>query len=84
MGFSLVYALTLISFVVVALKAGALIQLLILLAISVIATLGLAMMKFGEHALWLSLIVPPALLVISLALTSIFDRVARRAWHLGI
>lgn len=83
MGFSLVYAFTFIAFVVAALKSGALIQLLFLLAISVTATLGLAMMKYGEHVLWLGLIVPPALLVISLALSSIFDRIARSSWHLG-
>ena len=83
MGFSLVYAFTLIVFVVAALKSGALIQLLFLLAISVAATLGFAIMKYEEHVLWLSLIVPPALLLTSLALSSIFDRITRNAWHLG-
>lgn len=83
MGFSLVYAFTLLAFIIGALKSGALVRLLFLLAISVTATLGMALMRYGEHVLWLSLIVPPALLIISLAFSSIFDRIARSAWHLG-
>jgi hypothetical protein len=81
MGLSLVYTITLAMFLIAALRSGALLRLLLLLGLSVAATLVLALMKYDENFLWAALIVPPALFVTSVALTSMFDRIARKAWH---
>lgn len=82
MAWSLVYMLTLVMVLIAALRSGALFRLLILLAVSVISTLALALMKYDEHFLWAGLIVPPAALLTTFAVTSVFDRITRRAWHL--
>lgn len=81
MAWSLVYIFTLIMVMIAALRSGALLRLLVLLAVSVIATLALALMKFDEDFLWAGLIVPPAILLTTFALASVFDRITRRAWH---
>ncbi|WP_312407952.1 hypothetical protein [Rhizobium sp.] len=83
MAWSLVYILTLVMVLIATLRSGALFRLLILLAVSVIATLALALMKYDEHVLWAGLIVPPAILLTTLAFASAFDRITCRAWHVG-
>lgn len=80
MAWSLVYIFTLVIVMIAALRSGALLRILVLLAVSVIATLVLATMKFDERYLWAGLIVPPAILLATFALASVFDRIARRAW----
>jgi hypothetical protein len=81
MGLSILYAVMLTAGIVAAFRASALVSLLFLLAVSVLGTIALAMLKYGEAFLWASLIIPLGVLLASLALTSALDRIARRSCH---
>ena len=82
MAWSLVYIVTLTMVVIATFRSGALFRLLTLLAVSVLSTLALAAMKYDEDFLWAALISPPAIMLTILAVTTMLDRITRRAWHL--